>query len=470
VLTVLVTARLQRPSLGAAVLVATCLPLVFWSLSGNEATAQALLSALWILTAHAALEHGGRRWWWVVTALVASLLLRPENSLVLLTASALLIGLLMLGGASHAEDRRRLHSAHRLLMMTLVGAALLTSWRYWMYADVLPQPAVAKVNALSASRILEGARYLWTHAAARLDCGLWILALLGGLRCIALIVRRRKVSQVQVLASALLLAQFAFMLTSGGDWMAAGRFLVPALPPAALLAMGWLESVRSPLRRGLWAAVLCLQVFAVLQHARFHSSGVPLWVETPAANHRVEGASSWFERRNRSRVHDLVMREKLGEVLQRLVERSDEQLIVLSGQAGMVTFYTMQQLRHRIRFVDRFSLVTRDFSDCSVFDDLPRTQIGVDVRYPALFDRLEAAQSECGLPVPDVIWDWDSRDGRISRLIERQGYTLVYQLEGVLESGSRPFPGQVIRVNEFIAVRSHLVREDDLRERVVLDR
>src|SRR5207244_1777814 len=70
-------------------------------------------------------------------------------------------------------------------------------------------------------------------------------------------------------------AQLSFVIASGGDWMEAGRFLVPFFTLAAILAAVGLTRT-SRFRIGL-AALVSLQLIGLLVVAWHHSTGRPVF-------------------------------------------------------------------------------------------------------------------------------------------------------------------------------------------------
>lgn len=447
--------RASYRSAAAAWLFASSVPVVFWSLSGNEAVAQAGVHQIWLL----ALARMGRGAAWgrvlFAFATLVLLLIRPENSVSTVACCAAVLAYLVTSGVSADVGGRVLQA----LCLVVLLALALAGWRWLRFGAFMPQPVVAKVDAIRLERLLAGAFYLREHAFFRIDLLLWCFGFFGAIR----VLRRRLPDPdlVQVGAVAVLSTQLAFVVFSGGDWMPAGRFLIVALACCAVL---WTQAIAGATNRRAHTLVLVavvLQCVAVLQRARTGSSGSPIWASPDEQLTGEPSRFSWFELRNRSRVHDMPMIHELERVLDTLQTRTSAPLTVLSGQAGMVMYHVVHDRGDSIRFLDRFSLATDEFDRCEVFSDLPRTSIGVDVRYPALFERLHEAESRCNLARPEVIWDWDSAEGRVSRLVARQGYRLVYEQDGFLKSGSKWLPGADQRANEFIAIREDLWREGD---------
>lgn len=208
-------------------------PLLVASYPGLSLEAvQGLESTFFAFLVCQSLRGGGR--WWLWAGLAA--LTRPEGYAI--------FGLLWL-----TRDRR----PRELLSFAALTLPHL-AFRLAYYGDIVPNTFHAKVGSpevLQGSAVPRGLAYLAssTTAAAPL-----FLALLLGL---GLLVWRRRL-RGDLARAALLLAFFAaYVVAVGGDFKGTGRFLLPALAPAALVAGAGLATLPAWVRPVLaLAAVL----------------------------------------------------------------------------------------------------------------------------------------------------------------------------------------------------------------------
>jgi hypothetical protein len=107
----------------------------------------------------------------------------------------------------------------------LTGLVLLTLWRWSVFGSILPNTYYAKMGGPLGFRLGMGVKHLG-H----------LIAISGGLPVIAWVGLWAWNRSPAIRAAALFAAlQLGFTVWAGGDWMPAGRFLVPALPCLILL-------------------------------------------------------------------------------------------------------------------------------------------------------------------------------------------------------------------------------------------
>ncbi|HVS03018.1 MAG TPA: hypothetical protein VMT16_09630 [Thermoanaerobaculia bacterium] len=183
-------------------------------------------------------------------ALAAALAIsRPEG--ILMTA---VVGAFCLAGRG---DRLR-----RPLLFVLPAAVLIGSWialRWSFYGDLLPNTYYVKLAAPLLRRLVRGVEYVADGGAVLLFAPL-LLAPLWRLDT----PQRRRSMLVLVVG---LLAVLVFPLLAGGDWMRGYRFLVPALPFAAVLwgaGVGALWGASSQPLRWLRLLAAAVAVAAIL--------------------------------------------------------------------------------------------------------------------------------------------------------------------------------------------------------------
>jgi len=167
------------------------------------------------------------------------------------------LGAIALVRAVRARGGRRRATARALATCTTLVAAVFLAhlaWRWSYYGDWVPNTARAKVG-LSGMTLQRGLFYVvsfWLTLPATLLAPLAALPL-------ALVRRDGTLGALLALAG----ATFAYPVLVGGDFMAMGRFLVPAMAPVALACGALVDALArraSPPRPVLAAAVGVLLV------------------------------------------------------------------------------------------------------------------------------------------------------------------------------------------------------------------
>ena len=113
----------------------------------------------------------------------------------------------------------------QLLCIQVICAGLLASWRWWYFGDLVPQPVNAKVGGMSLVSLQQGLQYL---QGTVLDVYVLLPGVLVATGVCLVLLRWRE--PLTVLLVVLLATYSVFVIASGGDWMAAGRFWVPVTP------------------------------------------------------------------------------------------------------------------------------------------------------------------------------------------------------------------------------------------------
>jgi hypothetical protein len=312
------------------------------------------------------------------------------------------------------------------------------------FGDIVPQPVHVKVSGLGVSRGLTYLRrWAWRPEIV-----------LPALLLVVAAARERFRSSTVLLLWLALAATIGSVVTSGGDWMEAGRMLVPAQAIAGTLAgIGVTRLGRSQLCTLAASTVVALQMLGTLRVASTDSTGAPIWAHTASASLDVDPgfveSRPWFETRNRIHLRDALFVPALREVVDDLAARG-QRVTVSSGQGGMVPYYLFldDQVAAEATFIDTARLTTDDFTHCP--DGLTDSPFGRVMTFEYWFSHTD----QCQVPLPDVVFapgsaaQFPSLDGR---------YSVVFQQpQEVFDSGSGRLPGANVDLGQFIAVRNDL--------------
>lgn len=279
------------PALLAAAMLGWSAPFAVWSTTGLEAMPFALfffaavdrlcLRSETVGSAAAGLVAGG------LACLLA--LTRVEG----IAWAALVFPAL---GALAWRDRPRAFArtlaAYLAVLLVAYGAYFAARWSY--FGHPWPATVYAKVG-FTLERALRGADYVTVQALT----SPWLLLVVPG----AAVAFRRDRRRLGTTLALLPLGIAAYTVLVGGDWMMFARFLLPALPFAALLT-GWLlqdagARLGAGAAAGLGAAAVALAVLPGFDlHLVPHDLRARFHFRLNSDTYRSEWAQWWFQRGN----------------------------------------------------------------------------------------------------------------------------------------------------------------------------
>jgi hypothetical protein len=436
-------------------LAASSTSLVYWSFGGLDSTLAAVLTVALLLTGLRIIERGASLRRLAAASLVslAYVGVRPEAVFV---ASAVWVAVLLPGHMGRRAVRRTL----MMLALALLAFAVLTLFRYIYFGDIFPQPVRAKVGGPLGHTLKLGFQYVVLDPFRRWDPLPVTFAIAGAAMTLVKFARGRPRSWPIVLVALFCVAQLCFVFIAGGDWMEAGRFLVPAAPVAAVLGAFALSFIPSP-RGRFWsvAAVVTCQVLASVQLARRDSFSGPAWAETARPAGAAGFQLSWFDLKNRLHAQLVPLAAELNDVLVR-VHRADGQPVrVFSGQMGFVPYEIALKFFGHVRFIDKGGLTTREVTALPPSPRWQRGQTGLLLRYVDLFDLSSQPGAKAAWLPPDIIFDYDLRNGpdpNRESAAAAHGYTIVYRQSGFPPSGSATLPGHRTWRDAFIGIHEGL--------------
>ena len=454
-------------AMGAAMIVATAAPFVYWTTGGLESTMTALVATalLYHLTRYLERPGTGRPPAAVWVAMGAFLLARPESIFVIASVLVGLFVILRLRSTSVAEDRLESYALtiRKLLWAALTSAVLMTAIfavKMAYFGGWLPQPVAAKLGGDALlSGVGEGVEYVIT---ALLPPPLSLLPFFS-IAGVVYFARKLALDEEEFTGGLLLslytLAYIAFILLVGGDWMEGSRFIVPVIPALALLAVVIIPHIKlRDLQVYAIGGIIAFHVVGAVWFAKFGSISTPLWdvsrveqIDLPIERY------SWFARPNRTHLRDMPVVEELGSVIERLQPSVDGKLTIMSGQAGFVPFHALGPLYDQIEFIDRRGVTTPHFTECEVTNEVERDSTGLLRVLPTFFAYAEEIEKQCSVESPHIIFDLDLPELTIENIVTRNGYVVVYRQTGKIQM-SKTLQGIEVLAHEFIAVREDLAQ------------
>jgi hypothetical protein len=216
----------------------------------------------------------------LATAAVAGLvvLTRPDGALVV--AALAFAGLLL-------EPRASRGRAVRWVLGGVLGVAIVVLGTFAFTGDPFPNTYYAKHIPVGRA-LADGSRYLETALLPGIGRGgsqgflsaliFFAVVILSATGAVVLVRRRSRMAYTV----AALVAQVAFALESGGDWMRGGRFLVPALASLTVVALTGVVAVvdrvarRQPELRRV-AMVAGAGVLLAATFAPWTTEAAPVW-------------------------------------------------------------------------------------------------------------------------------------------------------------------------------------------------
>jgi hypothetical protein len=330
-------------------------------------------------------------------------------------------------------------------------------WQKLYFNAWFPLPVVAKQGGDLASKASTGAFYwlassllnpmvFFAHAAA-----FWI--------CWRKFYTPRINSHhdtATFIAAVFMLAYSGFIWLAGGDWMQAGRFLVPIIPLAALLTISAASVLK---KRSIAVTTLtllcvlqfCLQYIAIARE----SKGIPAWSEYRMAQHHQ--SYSVFEQLNQEHLRDMAVIDHIAEIIPPLRNKLQRPVTLMSGQAGMVFYYTARNLGNDVVFRDLRGLVEDSLTNCPALKNLKRGQQGLFWSYTDFFNLIPQLHADCGIAAPDIIYDLNDMSRKTNIELEKLGYTLLHQETGFPVENRTRLPYNRLYAPNLIFVRNELM-------------
>jgi hypothetical protein len=426
---------------------------MLWSFGGMGATLAAFCLLLTMTTWSKWIDTStpDRQLRFALCASSAALTLeRPEMPLI----AIMLAGWMLAVNIYNPSKRKR---CLQLLALSLVFTALLFGWQHLYFNSWLPVPALAKQGGNLQDKLQQGFIYIVFNSVLNPAAALAILLLpvcwwqqrghsdtsnqktlfylLTGATCIYL----------------------GFIWAAGGDWMQAGRFFVPILPLTSILTVMALGN--TPWRWTSHIALTLLCSFQIFQQFTTTipklSHGIPVWAQFRIADEHQR--YSLFEKLNQEHLRDMGVIDHLAQIIPILHANLNRPVILMSGQAGMVFYYTAQQFGGDVNFRDLRGLVEDSLTRCSITDNVKRGSQGIFWGYKEFFSMLPDLQTSCGIMPPDLIYDINDMTQKLGKTLEPYGYTMIHSETGFMIENRTNLPYNRLLSPNMIFIRNDLL-------------
>ncbi len=340
----------------ALVFLATFPPLAVWATGGLETMAFTL--CVFALYDRLAGDPMRPRTGQAALAGVLALLLRADGFVW--------VALVLLGSALDARSRGSTELVRASLQTAaalVIAFAGLLVWRWTTFGTLEPNTARIKI-ALGLISVDRGARYL-ANFLLTFPSVLLVLML-------AVAAHARTKGAGARGAATVVLGNFIYVVLVGGDFMAMGRFLVPAVPFLTVLLGLALQRLASTTRRGtLLAAAGAVMCAALSLPAAFDGLLVPRSLLEALDFRWSSGVFRTEQEKWRAMKEDAAAWATQGRMLARIARPGDSLVI---GTIGAVGYHSGLVIH------DRMGLVNRE--ELEQDDDAPRRSAGHERRVP----------------------------------------------------------------------------------------
>lgn len=449
-------------ALWAGLLLVTSLYFNFWSYSGMEMTFQAFLTLLLVVRLDRVFRNElnvfSRQ---VLPLIVVFLLIRPESVILLFC---------VLAGAYVLERYRRIMGYEgedsyfdagtivRLTIATLIIFGTIVTFRLYYFGSIFPQPVMSKIFVGSELKYWEGLLYFFNESLAFHFLPLASLAYLGLLVAFSKSLKGKQPGAVQ-LVGLFVLSYTGFIIFSGGDWMAAGRFYVPFLSLMVILVVYSFDSIQLLFgkRYFLLSLMVVLQCLGVVT---FSVSESPARSSKSLVSERFPELSdrySWYELGRYDHVPNAYAVEHLRELIPTIQQQATVDTVnILSGHGGFVPYALRTKYSVGFTWVDKGQLATSDLIECEALSLSKSRSKGVHYTWADFAYDQEELLLDCDFPTPHLLFMARdlSQDGR--EVLRKAGYRLIY------DQRERDFPREDIHrysFNRLILIKDDLLAD-----------
>jgi len=425
-----------------AMVVATLPPISYWAASGAEQVLAVafLLSSLLTAAKLTGSPKSPRIIVGTSVLILLTFLTRPDVGLVAfasITAFALLKGF-----TQKWQDARRFTLAALLSMLAIIS---ITAIRIAITGSMVPQPLVAKLGLGVQEQIERGFAYLFENLF-----NIYVFTLIGLLIVGLLLGSGRRLNTMQILLGLALVISLSGVIVSGGDWMEAGRFFTIPVTLMAILILTTLPRDSHLLVSVLVGVQILIQIVTCLiwtnDPETYQTRGSLVenrWELIASGSQGVlASADNAYNRWNADHLGDsYFLGEAIPIVADILKRNPDQELVLTSGQGGMIPYFMRQEFGKQIRFIDRFQLMGNEFKSC-------QTQPGEYGRWIA-WNFWQNNAGSCAPELPDLVYSIGEYP------VDDFGtdYTLIVDVRGDAYMGEDSLPQ-----TQWLAARTELIQ------------
>ena len=442
--------------------------LVYWSFGGLETPLVAFIVILLVYSISKLLVEkvSVLKVILLILGIFAYILSRPEAIFILLTSVIGIASYLFIQNKynNFTYDKNYYLKLVTIGSISLILFIIVSLWRYMIFNQIFPQPVYAKVG-LDLLTNLKG--FLGYFLDDFWIPSLVILVALSVFTIYKTLVNPsdEKESIKLITLTSFIVATLAFIITTGGDWMEGGRFLVPILPTLVILGIYILPKFTKSIAYIILLFLALATIFDTVNFVRYKSTGIPLWltktIYTPVLRdfNIKNDKFFWFERNNQIHLRDIPFIIVLDEVVRHLLIANYTPIRIFTNQMGMIPFYITQNRFGMIKWVDRAGLVTNDFLKCDLTNQFSKSKMGTLVEIPYFLSNFNEINSRCNIQRPDIIYGLGLGNFYKERTV---GYKIFYVQEGLIHSYYNLYSA---RVDQFLAIREDLFNKISLNPR-----
>ena len=204
--------------------------------------------------------------------------------------------------------------------------------------------------------------------------------------------------------------------------------------------------------------LIVLQVYMNVLTLRSDSHGTPLWASYHVTAEHQQRYTR-FEQYNQEHLRDMAVIDQLDQLITALHQGGIQPVSVLSGQAGMVFFYTAQKHFREVRFIDNRGLTEDSLLHCRLMDNVARSSQGLVFSVDDFFARQPGLNDQCHIPRPDIVYDLNDMTRQLPQRLEQNHYTLVHQDRGKILDAPTATGAFTLPSANFIMVANDLLDE-----------
>jgi len=326
----------------AGLLTATCLPIVNWTMGGMEATLTAGLY-LWVVYSWHGIIANGRQYYTILAPTWLALMVRPEMPICLFILSLYAVWV--------ACRKGRARDGLIILALVLIGSAALVAFRLYYFHALVPQPVMAKSGRPLLSSMHYGMLYLFKSLNTGYLWPLLLTTLFGAYRG-----RLHVAGRTDMLVMAALIYA-AFAVASGGDFLEAGRFLVPAVSLLCILGAIWILAFEC--RKAVLMMLVLVQIAGCMVFAYTGQRGLLITDALRLRAMPYTRGFDWFDTGSVGQVRDMEVVRQMTDLIPRIASAKQDYPIIASHQMGIVLYYALTSSKLQVVVNDTFGLQDR---------------------------------------------------------------------------------------------------------------